>query len=52
MPAAFRMAECYTALEQDEEARELLEVSLDMGRNSDEFFELQRLIMERLAQTN
>lgn len=52
MPAAFRMAECYTALEEDEEARALLEVSLDMGRNSDEFFELQRLIMERLAQTN
>ncbi len=52
MPAAFRMAECYTALEEDEEARELLEVSLDMGRHSDEFFELQRLIMERLAQTN
>jgi putative PEP-CTERM system TPR-repeat lipoprotein len=52
MPAAFRMAECYTALEKDEEARELLEVSLDMGRSSDEFFELQRLIMERLAQTN
>ena len=52
MPAAFRMAECYTGLEKDEEARALLEVSLDMGRNSDEFFELQRLIMERLAQTN
>ena len=52
MPAAFRMAECYTALEKDEEARALLEVSLDMGRHSDEFFELQRLIMERLAQTN
>jgi hypothetical protein len=52
MPAAFRMAECYTALEKDEEARALLEVSLDMGRHSDEFFELQRLIMERLGQTN
>ena len=52
MPAAFRMAECYTVLEEDEEARALLEVSLDMGRDSDEFFELQRLIMERLGQTN
>jgi tetratricopeptide (TPR) repeat protein len=52
MPAAFRMAECYTVLGEDEEARALLEVSLDMGRESDEFFELQRLIMERLGQTN
>jgi hypothetical protein len=46
------MAECYTVLGEDEEARALLEVSLDMGRESDEFFELQRLIMERLGQTN
>lgn len=52
VPAAFRMAECYTALGEDKEARELLEATLDMGRDSDEFFELQRLIMERLAQTN
>lgn len=52
MPAAFRMAECYTILGEDEEARALLEATLDMGRSSDEFFELQRLIMERLAQTN
>jgi predicted Zn-dependent protease len=51
MPAAFRMAECYTALGEDEESREILEATLDMGRSSDEFFELQRLIMERLAQT-
>jgi predicted Zn-dependent protease len=51
MPAAFRMAECYTALGEDKEAREMLEATLDMGRSSDEFFELQRLIMERLAQT-
>lgn len=52
MPAAFRMAECYTALGEDKESREILEATLDMGRSSDEFFELQRLIMERLAQTN
>jgi lipopolysaccharide biosynthesis regulator YciM len=51
MPAAFRMAECYAALGEDEESREILEATLDMGRSSDEFFELQRLIMERLAQT-
>ena len=52
VPAAFRMAECYTALGEDKEAREMLEATLDMGRDSDEFFELQRLIMDRLAQTN
>ncbi len=52
MPAAFRMAECYTALGEDKEAREMLEATLDMGRDSDEFFELQHLIMEKLAQTN
>ena len=52
VPAAFRLAECYAQLGENREARELLEVALDMGRDSEEFFELQREIMSKLSQMN
>ena len=52
VPAAFRLAECYTQLGESHEARELLEATMDMGRDSEEFFALQREIMNKLAQLN
>lgn len=52
VPAAFRLAECYTLLGENREAREMLEVTMDMGRDSEEFFALQREIMNKLSQMN
>lgn len=52
VPAAFRLAECYSLLGEDKEAREMLEVTLDMGRNSDDFFALQRGFMNKRGQMN
>ncbi len=52
VPAAFRLAECYTQLGDNSEAREMLEATMDMGRDSEEFFALQREIMNKLAQMN
>ena len=52
VPAAFRLAECYTLLGDNREAREMLEATMDMGRDSDEFFALQREIMNKLSQMN
>ncbi len=52
VPAAFRLAECYTRLGENREAREMLEATLDIGRESEEFFALQREIMNKLLQTN
>ncbi len=52
VPAAYRLAECYTMLGEDRDARELFEATLDMGRDSEEFFALQRTIMEKLGQMN
>ena len=56
MPAAFRLAECYAMIGQQKEAREIFEVAIDMGRgtlgDADEFYALQRLMVEKLATTN
>ena len=52
VPAAFRLAECYTQLGNNREAREMLEATMDMGRDSEEFFALQREIMNKLSQMN
>lgn len=52
VPAAFRLAECYTLLGENREAREMLETAMDMGRDSEEFFALQREIMNKLSQMN
>lgn len=52
VPAAYRLAECYTALGENDDARSLFDEALDMGRDSEEFFALQRAIMQRLGQLN
>ncbi len=56
VPAAFRLAECYVALGQHKDAREMFEVAIDMGRGTmgeaDEFFALQRSIVEKLRSMN
>ncbi len=56
VPAAFRLAECYSMVGQQKEAREIFEVAIDMGRgtmgDADEFYALQRLMAERLGCTN
>ena len=55
-PAAFRLAECYSMVGQQTEAREIFELAIDMGRgtlgDADEFYALQRLMVEKLASTN
>lgn len=56
VPAAFRMAECYAALGEHKDAREIFEMAIDMGRGTmgeaDEFYELQRATMEKLRAVN
>lgn len=56
MPAAFRMAECYVTLGEHEDAREIFEMGIDIGRetlgDADDFYELQRLIYEQLRALN
>lgn len=56
MPAAYRMAECYTALGEHKDAREIFEAAIDMGQgtlgDADEFYALQRMICERLRSSN
>lgn len=56
VPAAFRLAECYAALGEHQDAREIFEVAIDMGRGTmgeaDEFYALQRLMMEKLRAVN
>jgi tetratricopeptide (TPR) repeat protein len=56
MPAAYRMAECYTALGEHKDAREIFETAIDMGQgtlgDADEFYALQRIICERLRSSN
>lgn len=56
MPAAFRLAECYAMVGQQKEAREIFEEAIDMGRgtlgDAEEFYALQRLMVEKLASTN
>ncbi len=56
MPAAFRLAECYSMVGQQKEAREIFEVAIDMGRgmlgDADDFYALQRLMVEKLASMN
>ena len=56
MPAAFRMAECYVTLGEHKDAREIFEIAIDIGRetlgDADDFYELQRLIYERLRTLN
>lgn len=51
-PAAFRLAECYVTVGRQQEAREIFEVAIDMGRGTlgdpDEFFALQQAIAEKL----
>lgn len=53
MPAAFRLAECYATLGEQQEAFEIFELAIDMGRgdlgDADEFYALQRLIAEKLS---
>ncbi len=55
-PAAFRLAECYSMVGQQKEAREIFEVAIDMGRgtlgDADDFYALQRLMAEKLASMN
>lgn len=52
MPAAFRLAECYVTVGRQQEAREIFEVAIDMGRGTlgdpDEFFALQQAIADKL----
>ncbi len=56
VPAAFRLAECYAALGEQKDAREIFELALDMARgtvgDADEFYALQRAIMEKLRAVN
>jgi tetratricopeptide (TPR) repeat protein len=56
VPAAFRMAECYAAIGDQKDAREIFEMAIDMGRgnlgDADEFYALQRLIVEKLRVAN
>ena len=56
VPAAFRLAECYAALGEHREAREIFEEAIDMGRGNlgeaDEFYALQRLMVDKLRSVN
>ena len=56
VPAAFRLAECYAAIGEMKEAREIFEVAIDLGRetlgNADEFYALQRLMVDKLRTAN
>lgn len=53
-PAAFRLAECYASLGAREDAREIFDTVIDMGRggDADEFYELQRCAMDCLRPRN
>lgn len=56
VPAAFRIAECYAALGEHQDARDIFEMAIDMGRGTmgeaDEFYALQRLMLEKLRAVN
>ncbi len=56
VPAAFRMAECYAALGEHKDAREIFEVAIDMGRDTlgtaEDFYALQRMIVDKLRAVN
>ncbi len=54
MPAAFRMAECYARVGDQEDAYQIFETVIDMGRggDADEFYDMQRYAMERLRARN
>lgn len=56
VPAAFRLAECYASVGQQKESREIFEVAIDIGRetlgNADDFYALQRLMVDKLRTLN
>lgn len=56
VPAAFRLAECYAAVGQMKESREIFEVAIDVGRETlgtaEDFYALQRLMVEKLRSPN
>ncbi len=54
VPAAFRLAECYASVGAQQDAREIFETVIDMGHggDADEFYELQRHVMESLRAQN
>ncbi len=54
VPAAFRLAECYASVGAQDDAREIFETVIDMGRggDADEFYELQRYVMDSLRAQN
>ncbi len=56
VPAAFRLAECYAAVGQMKESRDIFEVAIDIGRetlgSADDFYALQRLMVEKLRAAN
>ncbi len=54
VPAAFRLAECYATVGAQDDAREIFETVIDMGRggDADEFYELQRYAMNSLRAQN
>jgi tetratricopeptide (TPR) repeat protein len=56
VPAAFRLAECYASVGQMKESRDIFEVAIDIGRetlgSADDFYALQRLMVEKLRASN
>ncbi len=54
VPAAFRLAECYASVGAQEDAREIYEAVIDMGRDgdADTFYALQRHVMDSLRVQN
>ncbi len=56
IPAAFRLAECYVMIGETEEAHQIFETVIDMGRDvlgdPDEFFQLQRIVADQLGAMN
>ncbi len=53
VPAAFRLAECYATIGETDEARQIFEIAIDMGRDilgdPDDFFRLQRALADKLS---
>lgn len=56
IPAAFRLAECYAMIGETDEAHQIFETVIDMGRDvlgePDEFFQLQRIVADKLGAMN
>ncbi len=56
VPVAFRLAECYVAIGETDEARQIFEMAIDMGRDMlgdpDDFFRLQRALADKLSAMN